>query len=170
MQKLTPNLQTKLIRIKPLGAKSLLRKSLIATLTTILLVQFTACGTILHPERKGQKSGRIDPAIAILDGIGLLFFLLPGVIAFAVDFSNGTIYLPGGRHSSLSEEELRQITPHGKLDEAKLAEILRVRGILEQHQGQNLQIQQLGSLAELHAHLAIYGASFVQADPGQLHR
>ena len=33
--------------------------------------------------------------MAVLDGIGLLFFILPGVIAFAVDFSNGTIYLPG---------------------------------------------------------------------------
>ena len=33
--------------------------------------------------------------MAVLDGIGLLFFIIPGVIAFAVDFSNGTIYLPG---------------------------------------------------------------------------
>ena len=27
----------------------------------------------------------------------LLFFIIPGVIAYAVDFSNGTIYLPGTR-------------------------------------------------------------------------
>jgi len=37
-----------------------------------------ACGTILYPERRGQKSGRIDPAVAIMDGIGLLLFLIPG--------------------------------------------------------------------------------------------
>jgi hypothetical protein len=58
-----------------------------------------SCGTLLHPERKGQVSGRIDPGIAVLDGIGLLFFIVPGVIAFAVDFTNGTIYLPPGEAS-----------------------------------------------------------------------
>jgi hypothetical protein len=30
----------------------------------------------------------------VLDGIGLLVFLVPGIIAFAVDFSTGAIYLP----------------------------------------------------------------------------
>ena len=70
------------------------------------VVSVISCGTIFYPERKGQKSGRIDPTIAILDGIGLLFFLVPGVIAFAVDFSNGTIYLPENenRYSSLTDK------------------------------------------------------------------
>jgi len=136
---------------------------LIGTLVASLLAQLAACGTILHPERKGQTSGRIDPAIAVLDGLGLLLFLIPGVIAFAVDFSNGTIYLPGGRHSSLSEEELQQITPNGTVDEAGLAEILRAKGLLEQTQAQHLQIQQLDSLGEVYARLAIYDARFAQA-------
>ena len=61
-----------------------------------LLTHLTACGTILHPERRGQPSGRLDPAIVALDAVGLLLFFIPGVIAFAVDFSNGTIYLPDG--------------------------------------------------------------------------
>ncbi|WP_424948544.1 hypothetical protein [Chromohalobacter marismortui] len=52
------------------------------------------CGTVFYPERKGQPSGRIDPAVAIADGVGLLFYIIPGVIAYAIDFSNGTIYLP----------------------------------------------------------------------------
>jgi len=52
------------------------------------------CGTILHPERRGQPAGRLDWGIVALDAIGLFFFFIPGVIAFAVDFSNGTIYLP----------------------------------------------------------------------------
>ncbi|MGB5325371.1 MAG: hypothetical protein WBN40_08120 [Pseudomonadales bacterium] len=65
-----------------------------------------ACGTILYPERKGQVDGRLDVGVVILNSVGLLLFLLPGVIAFAVDFSNGTIYLPGGQASSLSDEEL----------------------------------------------------------------
>ncbi len=54
----------------------------------------SGCGTILYPERKGQPSGQIDWKIVALDGLGLLFFFIPGVIAFAVDFNNGTIYLP----------------------------------------------------------------------------
>lgn len=40
------------------------------------LVSSTGCGMLLHPERQGQTGGRIDPAVAILDGIGLLFFLV----------------------------------------------------------------------------------------------
>lgn len=61
----------------------------------ILIAQLAGCGTLLHPERKGQKDGRLDIGIVALDTIGLLFFLIPGIIAFAVDFHEGTIYLPG---------------------------------------------------------------------------
>jgi len=80
-----------------------MKKIILTLLVGTMLSNLTACGTILHPERKGQRSGRIDPGIVVLDGVGLLFFLIPGVIAYAVDFTNGTIYLPGGRHSSLEE-------------------------------------------------------------------
>ena len=52
------------------------------------------CGTVLHPERIGQTRGSIDWRIAALNGAGLLLFFVPGVIAFAVDFYNGTIFLP----------------------------------------------------------------------------
>lgn len=137
-------------------------KTLVGFLSASLLVQLTACGTILHPERKGQKSGQIDPAIAVFDAIGLLFFFIPGVIAFAVDFSNGTIYLPGGRHSSLSEEELQRAAPEGRVDKAALAEILRARGLADPVQAQYLQIRQLDSLGEVYAHLAVYGARYAQ--------
>ena len=65
-------------------------------------LQLASCGTIMHPERKGQRDGRLDIGIVLLDGIGLLFFIIPGVIAYAVDFSNGTIYLPGSRMAKAS--------------------------------------------------------------------
>ena len=68
------------------------------------------CGTIMYPERKGQSLGKIDPAVAILDGLGLLLFLVPGVIAFAVDFSNGTIYLPAGNGSAGLETDVDHMT------------------------------------------------------------
>lgn len=64
------------------------------------------CGTVLHPERKGQPAGKMDWSVVALDGIGLLFFFVPGVIAFAVDFNNGTIYLPA------DEEPAPAVTRH----------------------------------------------------------
>jgi hypothetical protein len=53
------------------------------------------CGTILHPERRHQPpGGGLDWGIVALDTLGLLLFFIPGVIAFAVDFTTGAIYLP----------------------------------------------------------------------------
>ena len=75
----------------------------------VLIFQLIGCGTIMYPERKGQKSGKIDAGIAVLDGIGLLFFFIPGIIAFAVDFNNGTIYLPGTSRSSLDLKNIKQV-------------------------------------------------------------
>jgi hypothetical protein len=55
----------------------------------------TACGTIIYPDRVNQTNRKnLDPAVIILDGIGLFFFLIPGLVAFAVDFATGAIYLP----------------------------------------------------------------------------
>lgn len=96
----------------------------IAALTLSLVL--SGCGTIMHPERKGQVGGRIDPGVAVLDGIGLLFFFVPGVIAFAVDFSNGTIYLPGGRGADAgSPDESRQISFSGRPDRDQLERLLQ---------------------------------------------
>ena len=77
-----------------MSLKSFFRRALSLIVMTVLLFQLAACGTIMYPERKGQTSGKIDVGVAVLGGIGLLFFIIPGVIAYAVDFSNGTIYLP----------------------------------------------------------------------------
>src|SRR5215475_12594165 len=55
----------------------------------------TGCGMILHPERRGQPpGGSLDWSVVALDTLGLVLFFIPGVIAFAVDFSTGAIYLP----------------------------------------------------------------------------
>ena len=75
----------------------------------VLIFQLVGCGTIMYPERKGQKSGKIDAGVAILDGLGLLFFLIPGIIAFAVDFNNGTIYLPGTARGPIGLDNIKQV-------------------------------------------------------------
>jgi hypothetical protein len=78
----------------------MLRRPFVKRLCAVALcaavaVNSSSCGTILHPDRVGQpRCGRIDPGVAILDGIGLLLFFFPGAIAFAVDFYTGAIFLP----------------------------------------------------------------------------
>jgi hypothetical protein len=84
------------------------RKAIAISVCGFLLVQLAGCGTLLYPERRGQTSGEIDPTVAILDGIGLLFFLVPGLVSFAIDFSTGAIYLPGGQRSRDKLEKIRR--------------------------------------------------------------
>ena len=62
-------------------------------------LQLVSCGTLLYPERRGQRSGQLDVAVVLLDAVGLLFFIIPGVVAFAVDVDTGAVYLPSGHRS-----------------------------------------------------------------------
>jgi hypothetical protein len=88
----------------------MIKKLLSMFIFIALLMQLSACGYFLHPERRGHTGGRIDAGIAVLDGVGLLFFLIPGIIAFAVDFSSGCIYLPGGAFSANPDnDEIKRV-------------------------------------------------------------
>ena len=101
-------------------------------------LQMSACGTVLYPERKGQIDGQIDPNVAILNGIGLLFFLVPGVVAFAVDFSNGTIYLPEkDDKASTPFEDTTYIVIH--TDPENLSGDY-IQEVVEQHTGRDLDL------------------------------
>lgn len=68
------------------------------------LLNTAACGYLIYPERQGLRGDRVDGTVVVLDAIGLLFFVLPGVVAFAVDFSTGCIYLPKGNDGPFSME------------------------------------------------------------------
>ena len=90
-----------------------------------LLTQLTACGSIFFPDRRGQIDGKIDPVVVVLDNIGLLFYVIPGLIAFGVDFATGAIYLPPGKTAQIAPEKLQQaIGADGKVDNSKLQAIL----------------------------------------------
>lgn len=69
-----------------------------------------SCGTLLYPERRGQPhSGVLDPGVVLLDAAGLLLFLVPGIVAFAVDFGSGAIYMPSAPYySTQSTQPVRQ--------------------------------------------------------------
>ena len=57
----------------------------------------SGCGTLMFSERQDvSHSEKFDTNILILDGIGLLFFIVPGLVAYGVDFYTGAIYLPHG--------------------------------------------------------------------------
>jgi len=46
-------------------------------------------------------------SIILLDAAGLILFLIPGVIAFAVDFSIGCIYMSNGKHSNKTINDIK---------------------------------------------------------------
>jgi len=123
-------------------------------LVATLLTQMTACGSIFYPERRGQIDGRIDPVVAGADAVGLLFYILPGVIAFAVDIVTGAIYLPGGKTAQVDPQTLKPaIKPDGSVDNIKLQAILETQlgrtlplddPRLIQHSGSPQQLASLG--------------------------
>ena len=112
-----------------------LKKSIAISVVAGFVIQLAACGTIIHPERKGQKAGQLDTSIVVLDAIGLLFFFVPGVIAFAVDFNNGTIYLPGGS-ASINSEEINVVNIEGDVTNETIERV-----ILEQT-GENVRLSE----------------------------
>ncbi|OUS23784.1 hypothetical protein A9Q99_27515 [Gammaproteobacteria bacterium 45_16_T64] len=82
------------------------RKKTLLSLGLIFVISTTSsCGYMLHPDRVGQKGGEIDPAVIILDAAGLLFGILPGVVAFAVDITTGAVYLAPGEQSVIDKHK-----------------------------------------------------------------
>lgn len=121
-------------------------------LIAALLTQMTACGTIIYPDRRGQIEGKIDPVVAVMDAIGILFWVLPGLIAFGVDFATGAIYYPGGKTAQIDPAKLKPaVDAQGNVDKLKL------QAIIESELGQRLPlddprlIQHRGSVEQLAA-------------------
>lgn len=97
-------------------------------LAAALLTQLTACGTLFFPDRRGQIEGRIDPVVAGLNAIGILFYVLPGLIAFGIDFATGAIYLPDGQTAQVDPQDLKQVVDaDGNVDPAKLKALIEVQ-------------------------------------------
>ncbi|MBA1273447.1 polyribonucleotide nucleotidyltransferase [Stutzerimonas azotifigens] len=89
-----------------------------------LFTQLSACGTLFYPDRRGQIDGRIDPTVAVLNAVGLLFYVIPGLIAFGIDFATGAIYLPDNTYSMAPEKLQEAIGADGKVDQARLKAII----------------------------------------------
>ena len=105
------------------------------------MLQLTSCGTLLYTERRGQTGGRIDPTVAIMDGIGVLFFVVPGLIAFAVDFYTGAIYLPAGTSQvyPVSMDEAPMVVIYENPEDLNMG---RVEKVVTSHTGLSINLSQ----------------------------
>lgn len=106
---------------------------------SVLSVTTTGCGTIFYPQRRGQPAGRLDWKVVAFDALGLLFFFIPGIVAFAVDFATGAIYLPPdyyGRHSTRpGKTDFTKIDiPHGQLDQQA------IENVVSKHAGRDVRL------------------------------
>jgi len=99
----------------------------------LIILSTVSCGYFLYPERVGHKKGRIDAGVAILDGAGLIIGIIPGVIAFVVDITTGTIYLPEGRKSLIKKHIRRFSRFETKLDDKKKIYIKLHQESIAQH-------------------------------------
>ena len=136
--------------------KKCVRKTVAVLLAVVMMSQLTSCGTIIYPDRRGQKTGQIDAQVVLLDGLGCLFFILPGVAAFIVDFSTGAIYLPPG-HKISSDATTKDGIVVVRLDQSALnrkgieqtvSERMRRSVTLD---APEMQVCRLMSLDDLHA-------------------
>ena len=106
------------------------------TLAATIVFMTTSCGTLLYPERRGQPRGTIDPGVLLLDAVGLIFFVVPGIVAFAVDFASGAIYFPPPAYGSppaygpmsqnpMRREDMVKIqVPKDELTQAKIEQVV----------------------------------------------
>lgn len=125
---------------------------LAALLASSLLAQLAGCGTLFYPERRGQLNGQIDPAVATLNAVGILFYVVPGLIAFAIDFATGAIYLPEGRYSVAPERLRDAIGADGRIDRAQLHAILQEQLARDLPLDDPRLIQQAGGIEQLAAY------------------
>jgi hypothetical protein len=115
------------------------RRFIRLTVSKTSLLVGVGCGTVLHPERRGQPAGPLDWKIVALDGIGLLLFFVPGVIAFAVDFNNGTIYLPPDQGALKAPSRARKQLVKVRFPDKQLT-VRQMEQILSKHAERDIQL------------------------------
>ena len=124
------------------------------------VVWATSCGTLIHPERIGQpRSGRLDFSIVLLDGLGLLLFFVPGVIAFVVDFATGAIFLPPSYGDASDPKQWRVVKiPKDQMTRDKIEEVVsREIGRPVDLDGEEVRVERLRTIDEAPAEVRGFG-------------
>jgi hypothetical protein len=112
-------------------ARRISTKPVALALVAAIALASTSCGTLLYPERRGQPRGVIDSGVLLLDAVGLIFFVVPGLVAFAVDFTTGAIYYPpapyGGpvTQNGLGRDDLVRVdVPKDELTQERIEQVV----------------------------------------------
>ena len=66
-------------------------KKFLVLIVAVLFFGISSCGTLIK-NGQGGRTNQLDVGIVVLDTLGLLLFVIPGVVSFIVDFNNRTIY------------------------------------------------------------------------------
>lgn len=115
----------------------------VCLLMALMIFFMASCGTLIYPERIGQNRGRIDPAIAVLNGVGILLFIVPGLIAFIVDFATGAIYLPpSGQSHPWWTKKLAANEPIEIRADGQCIDKSRIESLVSQHTGIPVKIDE----------------------------
>lgn len=70
------------------------KKTMGWSLIAVLLVSQSGCGILMHPERRYESRGEIDPTAVLLDCCWLFVGVLPGVAALGIDIASGGAWFP----------------------------------------------------------------------------
>ena len=111
------------------------------------------CGILLYPERRGTPHhNQIDWKVAALDGLGLILFFVPGVVAFVVGFYTGAIYLPAdSRHVDFAPDAT-ELERH-EVASAEL-QVGAVERVVSDHVGQTISLRKgmtrVSELTQIH--------------------
>ncbi len=89
-----------------------------------LTTNLAACSTIKsEKEIEKEQIEVVEPSnnTAEINGVGTLFFVIPNVITYAVDFNDGTVYLPNkkNRHKKINDLNISNMSAI-KIDKERL--------------------------------------------------
>ncbi|MDF1667766.1 MAG: hypothetical protein P1V97_38875 [Planctomycetota bacterium] len=70
------------------------KKMTASAMVALLLVSQSGCGILMHPERRYESRGEIDPTAVLLDCCWLFVGVLPGVAALGIDIASGGAWFP----------------------------------------------------------------------------
>jgi len=70
---------------------------LVVVALAAILLPASGCGTLMYPDRLHAKPSRqLDTRVVVLDCLWLFAWIIPGVVALAIDFSTGAAYFSEG--------------------------------------------------------------------------
>lgn len=98
-------------------------KHVFIILVFITSLMITSCGT-LYKKPFVTTTSNVDYYVVFLDSLGLLFFVIPGVIALTVDYATGTLFLTEeqekARNYPLNPEAVRSLIVYNKENSTSL--------------------------------------------------